>query len=148
MAAKKKTPERAAKRTENVPLHVGDHMRKWRNAKGMSLEQVAEKIGCTKGHLSGAETGKGNLSLPLFLEFCKAIEAPASRVLEDPILQKQRDVDRLAGDIVKKAGLKNLRWLAELEKADLRLGLQRAKEAVLYAQSEREDADPVETQTG
>lgn len=117
--------------TERVPAHVGRLMRKWRNAAGMSLAQVGELIGVEKGFLSEVENGKKNLSLPRFLAFCRAIKTPASKVLEERLLARNRDVDRLAADIVEhKGGPKDLEWLADLSKAEYRIALQAARDRV------------------
>jgi len=121
-----------SKKTENVPEHVGRQMRKWRKVKGMTLLQVAEKIGCTKGHLSAAENGKGNLSLPLFLAYCETIGAPSSKVLEERLLAKHRDVDRLTADLVQSVGSRELLWLTSLERTEYKLAMERAHEAVEY----------------
>lgn len=105
-------------------------MRKWRQAAGKTMAEVGEDIGVTKGHLSQVENGKANLSLPMFLDYCRSIDTPASRVLGDKLLPKDRDIDRLIRALVKSAGLKSVRWLAELEREDLLLALERGREAV------------------
>lgn len=119
-----------AKRAETVPPHVGRLMRKWRKVAGRTLEQVANEIGCSKGHLSSAENGKGNLSLPLFLAYCEAIKTPVSRVCEDRILPKHRDVDRLAGELVTSHGTGDLEWLAALSREDFQAAMEGARDAV------------------
>lgn len=119
-----------SKKAERVPEHVGRQMRKWRLAAGMKQVEVADKMGVSKGHISSAESGKGNLSLPKFLDFCRAIGYPASKVLEDRLLAKHRDVDRLSAAIVEQIGLSELQWLAELGKDEWRGVLQRAHEHV------------------
>ena len=82
-----KTPDIKPKRADVVPANIGTKMRKWRGVAGMSQLEVGEKIGCTKGHISGAENGNGNFSLPLFLKFCRAIGTPASKLLGDGMLR-------------------------------------------------------------
>lgn len=121
---------KSSKRTDDIPEHVGRLMKKWRNAAEMSQEQVAEIIGTTKGNISAAENGKGNLSLPLFLAFCQAIKAPVSKVLEERLLAKNQDVDRLAAEIVGHGGRRDLEWLAALSKAEYRAAIQAARDRV------------------
>lgn len=127
----------ASKSTENIPEHVGRLMRKWRLAAGRSQQEVADEIGCSKSHISQAETGRGNMSLPVFLAFCQAIETPASKVLEERLLARHRDADRLAADLIEKAGLAELAWLADLPRDEVRLALARAHEAVEFAQARK-----------
>ena len=117
-------------KTDRVPENVGRLMRKWRQIAGLSLDQVATKIGCTKGHLSGCENGNGNLSLPLFLDFCRAIDAPASKVLGDGMLAKHRNVDRLAAEIAKNQGAADLAWLSKLTRAEYKAAMIEARERV------------------
>jgi len=121
---------KASKKTQNVPEHVGRQMRKWRLVAGKTQQQVADEIGCSKAHISGAENGTGNLSLPLFLAFCEAIEAPVSKVLEERLLSKHKDVDRLAAALVDTIGAQELRWLAQLDKTEARRAIHGAHDAV------------------
>lgn len=126
----KKRQNVRAKRTERIPPNVGARMRAWREAAGLSLEAVADKIGTGKGHLSDAETGKGNLSLPLFIEFCDAIKTPSSRILGDRMLPKNRDFERTARELRDTLGNNAINWLAELSKEEARFAVARAREAV------------------
>ena len=119
-----------AKRTERIPANVGERMRTWRKASGKSLEAVADEMGTGKGHLSDAETGKGNLSLPLFIRFCDAIETPSSRILGDRMLPKNRDFERTARELRDALGNQAINWLAELSREEAKLALARAREAI------------------
>ncbi len=119
-----------SKKTQNVPKHVGRQMRKWRQVAELTQQEVADAIGCSKGHISGAESGTGNFSLPLFLAFCEAIDAPVSKVLEERLLAKHKDVDRLAAALVDTIGAAEIRWLAELGKAEAKAAIHGAHDTV------------------
>jgi hypothetical protein len=87
-------------------------------------------MGTGKGHLSDAETGKGNLSLPMFIRFCDAIETPSSRILGDRMLPKNRDFERTARELRDALGNQTINWLAELSREEVKLAIARAREAV------------------
>lgn len=151
MAKRKTKPRRpkGAKKAEHVPGHVGEQMRLWREAAGLSQEKVAAAIGCTKSHISQAENGVGNMSVPLFLKFCAAIKAPTSRIFEEWFVAKNKDVARALKEVAKRISASDIFWLAELEKAEVRLAVARAREAVEYdrrKRSERERVDPAAPQ--
>lgn len=126
-----------SKRTTNVPDHVGYQMRVWRESAGMSLDAVAEKLHCRKGHLSQVENGKGNLSIPLFLAYCKAIGTPPNYILGDEIMKKDADFFRLAKELRDKIGLAELKWLSGLDQELVQLALERAHEAISYRLGEK-----------
>ena len=79
------------KSAKRIAKQVGEQMRRWRLNAGMTMEQVADKMEVSKGHISRAENAKGNLSLPMFLLYCEAIQTPVSRVLESKFLKRDRD---------------------------------------------------------
>lgn len=105
-------------------------MRKWRKAAGLTQLQVADKIGTVKSNISMAENGEQNLSLPLFLAYCQAIHTPTSKVLEERLLAKNRDVDRLAAEIVERNGARDLEWLSGLSKSEYRSAMRAARDRV------------------
>lgn len=52
---------------------IGQRIRKYRKAHGMSQEQLAERIGISVTHMSHIETGNTKLSLPVFVEISQAL---------------------------------------------------------------------------
>lgn len=131
-----------SKGTENVPSGVGEKMRIKREDAGLTLEQVARKIKTSKGHLSNAETGQGNLGLPLFIAYCKAIDTPMSEILGDGFLAKERDFERLAYDLRKLIGTDGIAWLCSLSKQEARLALERAGEAIIARRAKSQASKP------
>ena len=62
---------------------IGDRIRKYRKAQGMSQELLAEKIGISVTHMSHIETGNTKLSLPVLVELAKVLEVQTDDLLSD-----------------------------------------------------------------
>src|SRR6185295_5038730 len=71
---------------EEIPLsHFGDLVRTLRTKRGLTLEEMARKIGSAKGYISGIEGGKvPPPSVKVIKKYAKALE------------QEARDLVRLA----------------------------------------------------
>ncbi len=52
---------------------IGQRIRKFRKAHGMSQEELSEKVGISTTHMSHIETGNTKLSLPVLVELSKAL---------------------------------------------------------------------------
>ena len=52
---------------------IGEKVRKFRKAKGMSQEQLAEIVDISVTHISHIETGNTKLILSVFLDIAKAL---------------------------------------------------------------------------
>ena len=51
---------------------IGQRIRRIRKAKGLSQEQLAEKVGISTTHMSHIETANTKLSLSLFVDIAEA----------------------------------------------------------------------------
>jgi len=60
---------------------IGQRIRKIRKAKGMSQEQLAEKVGISVTHMSHIETGNTKLSLEVFASISQSLCAGADELL-------------------------------------------------------------------
>ena len=63
---------------------IGEKVRKYRKAKGLSQEQLAERVGISVTHMSHIETGNTKLSLQVLIDLAKTLE-----VLCDDLLNEQ-----------------------------------------------------------
>ena len=52
---------------------IGQQIRKYRKAHGLSQEQLAELVGISVPHMSHIETGNTKLSLPVFVSLANAL---------------------------------------------------------------------------
>lgn len=60
---------------------IGQQIRKYRKAHGLSQEQLAERIGISVTHMSHIETGNTKLSLPVFVEIAAVLEVQTDDLL-------------------------------------------------------------------
>lgn len=62
---------------------IGQKIRQYRKALGMSQEQVAEQIGISLTHMSHIETGNTKLSLPVLVDISKILNVQTDELLFD-----------------------------------------------------------------
>lgn len=62
---------------------IGQRIRKIRKARGLSQEQLAERIGISTTHMSHIETANTKLSLPVFVTIAEALDVRADDLLYD-----------------------------------------------------------------
>lgn len=62
---------------------IGEKIRKYRKAKGLSQEQLAEKTGISVTHMSHIETGNTKLSLPVLVAMARWLEVQTDDLLSD-----------------------------------------------------------------
>jgi len=67
---------------------IGQRIRRYRKAKGLSQEQLAEAVDISVTHLSHIETGNTKLSLPVFVDISKALEIRTDDLLNDSVSGK------------------------------------------------------------
>ena len=61
---------------------LGARLRALRTRAGLSQGVLAERIGCTKGHISGVEIGRNNIAMPLLFDWVEACGGSLSVFLE------------------------------------------------------------------
>ena len=65
--------------------HIGQKIRKYRKAKCISQEQLAEKVDISVTHLSHIETGNTKLSLPVLVDIANALGVHTDDLLVDGV---------------------------------------------------------------
>src|SRR5690242_9095366 len=60
---------------------LGEQVRRLRLERGMTLEEVASKSGCSLGTLSQLERGKGNPAFFTMVHIAHALDVPVARLL-------------------------------------------------------------------
>ena len=68
---------------------IGQQIRKYRKAHGMSQEQLAEQIGISVTHMSHIETGNTKLSLPVLVDIAKTLEVHTDDLLCDTPIERK-----------------------------------------------------------
>ena len=62
---------------------IGQRIRKYRKAKGLSQEQLAEAVNISVTHMSHIETGNTKLSLPVLYSLAQALQVACDDLLND-----------------------------------------------------------------
>lgn len=62
---------------------IGQRIRKVRKARGLSQEELAEKVGISTTHMSHIETGNTKLSLAVFVELASSLGVRTDDLLSD-----------------------------------------------------------------
>lgn len=70
---------------------VGQRVRKFRKAYGLSQEELAEKVGISTTHMSHIETGNTKLSLQVLVDLSLALEVKTDELLFDHIPSDKGD---------------------------------------------------------
>ena len=76
---------------------VGQKIRKYRKEKGLSQEELAEKVGISTTHMSHIETANTKLSLPVLVDIARVLNVGTDDLLFDsPVGDSDHTVLRLA----------------------------------------------------
>ena len=70
-------------------VEIGSKIRAFRKAKGMSQEQLAEKVWISTTHMSHIETGATKLSLPVLADIADALGVGVDNLLSTKIVEKK-----------------------------------------------------------
>ncbi len=125
-------PHRVKGVTLEEAERVGSLLRDARHRRRLTQKDVAAAIGIEASHLSMCERGSdgaGNLkflSLPAFVRFCKAVNLPATLVLQD---YEEGVVDGI-NTMIEELGEQEFRWIGTLTREEVKLASVRAHEAV------------------
>ena len=75
---------------------IGRKIRRYRKAKGLSQENLAELVNISVTHLSHIETGNTKLSLQVFVDLAKALEVQTDDLLYEQTLGKSKAINELS----------------------------------------------------
>ena len=62
---------------------IGQRIRRYRKACGLSQEQLSEKVAISPTHMSHIETGSTKLSLPVFIKIADVLSIQTDSLLSD-----------------------------------------------------------------
>ncbi|MGN0467952.1 MAG: helix-turn-helix domain-containing protein [Acutalibacteraceae bacterium] len=62
---------------------IGQRIRKFRKASGLSQEELAEKVGISTTHMCHIETGNTKLSLPVLVSIAEVLDSRTDDLLYD-----------------------------------------------------------------
>ena len=78
---------------------IGQQIRKYRKAHGLSQEELAEKIGISVTHMSHIETGNTKLSLPVLVDIAHPLEVRTDDLLGENPPERQITLGELAATL-------------------------------------------------
>lgn len=96
---------------------IGQRIRKFRRACGMSQEELAEKIGISTTHMSHIETGNTKLSLPVLVEIAVVLNVRTDEIIfENSNTSKSTYMDEIS-DILDTCSAQELGIISDVIKA-------------------------------
>ena len=69
------------KEYDKIDVAIGHELKKIRNEKRMTMQYVADRIGCTKGLISFYESGHTAVSIPQLIKMCDVYNVTYADVL-------------------------------------------------------------------
>ncbi len=95
---------------------IGQKIRKFRKAHGLSQEQLAEQIGISVTHMSHIETGNTKLSLPVLVDLAKCLEVSTDDILFDNTPNKNSYLNELS-NVLDSCSAKEVQIIADIAKS-------------------------------
>jgi len=95
---------------------IGQRVRKYRKAQGLSQEELAARVGISVTHMSHIETGNTKLSLPVLVELAGALGVQSDDLLFDRGSERSRVLAELS-DTLDRCTAQQLRILTDIVKA-------------------------------
>ena len=96
---------------------IGQRIRKIRKARGLSQEQLAEKVGISTTHMSHIETANTKLSLSVFIGISEALEVQADSLLYDAPRETTTRARNEVAAILENCDVKQARIIADIVRA-------------------------------
>lgn len=87
-------------------VKIGSKIRSLRKAKGMSQEQLAERIWISTTHMSHIETGSTKLSLPVLVDIANALGVGADDILAEQIATRNKNSEDTIYGIINRCTVK------------------------------------------
>ena len=96
---------------------IGDKIRKYRKEKGISQEELAEKVGISVTHMSHIETANTKLSLPVFVSVAEALGLKLDDLLKDKSPECEANVVEELTELVLESTEREMRIILDVAKA-------------------------------
>ena len=106
---------------------IGQRIRKYRKAHGLSQEQLAEKIGISVTHMSHIETGNTKLSLQVFVDIAKSLEVQTDDLLFDSPSMREKSYSELE-DVLENCSTMQIRIITDIAKS-AKIALEKYKDS-------------------
>lgn len=111
------------KRPKEVVPGLGEHLRRAREIKDLSLRELGKRTGMSAARICQLEAGDGNAKLVNFVRLAKALDVSASELL-DPEIDERSKFLQLARRMRTSIGLAEMEFLADLNLPEAKVALQ------------------------
>ena len=95
---------------------IGQRIRKYRKAHGLSQEQLAERVGISVTHMSHIETGNTKLSLPVLVLLAEVLQVQTDDLLREGFFGR-RAAENEVLQMLEQCDEKQLRILTDVLRA-------------------------------
>ena len=95
---------------------IGLRIRTFRRKKGLSQEELSERVDISVTHMSHIETGNTKLSLPVFVALAQALEVRTDELLHDPTPENMPVLEELS-DLLNTCTPQQARCIADIAKS-------------------------------
>lgn len=96
---------------------IGQRIRKFRKACGLSQEELAEKVGISTTHMSHIETGNTKLSLAVFVDIANALSVQTDDLLHDQPRSSKTNMKEKIDEVLDTCTLKEAYILLDIMKS-------------------------------
>ena len=97
-------------------FEIGQRIRRVRKARGLSQEQLAEKVGISITHMSHIETANTKLSLPVLVSIAEELEVQTDMLLYDQLPQTTTIYANEVMEILDRCDAKQARIIVDILK--------------------------------
>ena len=95
---------------------IGQQIRHFRKAQGLSQEELAEKIGISTTHMSHIETGNTKLSLSVFVDISNALNVQTDDLLDERGIVGTTRANRELSEVLNACSPEQLNIIADVVK--------------------------------
>jgi len=92
---------------------IGQRIRKFRKARGLSQEVLAEQVNISTTHMSHIETGSTKLSLPVLVSIATVLEVSTDDILIEGRIDPRQAYSEIA-TVLDQCSLREARIIADL----------------------------------
>ena len=106
---------------------IGQRIRKYRKAQGLSQEALAERVDISTTHMSHIETGNTKLSLQVFVDIAKSLEVQTDDLLFDSPSIRETLYSELE-DVLESCSTMQIRIITDIAKS-AKIALEKYKDS-------------------
>ena len=102
---------------KDIPTLLGSRIKAVRKKRGMSQEQLAEKLDTTRGYISRVERGSVNIGVDRLMEFCTSLDVTAMDLLSEKDIADGIDVHEALQNLLNKGTERDLKLIYKISRA-------------------------------